>query len=189
MTNRIIIFVTAKLKDKSTNQLSANRFNEQTPSNPETRLGIFSRLDIRHKDIFASSGSILIRIIIKMKERSDIHKYSIVNLQYSIPVYPGWVLRIRMFINFNRLAWSNQGDYIPLSFFLYCFHFEFFLIYHRNEVITNLNESPSNRLAFLSRWRTEQETNRIYRILEFGIRNNRLYVFSDGIFALRRCQL
>ena len=25
-----------------------------------------------------------------MTERSDIHKYSIVNLQSSIPVYPGW---------------------------------------------------------------------------------------------------
>jgi hypothetical protein len=30
----------------------------------------------------------------KMTERSDIHKYSIVNLQSSIPVYPGWVIII-----------------------------------------------------------------------------------------------
>jgi len=29
-----------------------------------------------------------------MTERSDIHKYSIVNRQYSIPVYPGWVYSI-----------------------------------------------------------------------------------------------
>jgi hypothetical protein len=28
-----------------------------------------------------------------MTERSDIHKYSIVNRQYSIPVYPGWVVQ------------------------------------------------------------------------------------------------
>jgi hypothetical protein len=27
-----------------------------------------------------------------MTERSDIHKYSIVNLQSSIPASPGWVL-------------------------------------------------------------------------------------------------
>jgi hypothetical protein len=28
-------------------------------------------------------------IEIKLTERSDIHKYSIINHQYSIPVYPG----------------------------------------------------------------------------------------------------
>jgi hypothetical protein len=27
-----------------------------------------------------------------MTERSDIRKYSIVNRQYSIPVYPGWAI-------------------------------------------------------------------------------------------------
>jgi len=56
-------------------------------------LGYFYYLQAIEDYIFklASSGSILIRTIIKMTERSDIHKYSIVNRQSSIPVYPGWV--------------------------------------------------------------------------------------------------
>jgi hypothetical protein len=43
----MIIFVTAKLKEKSTKHHSANRFNEYTPSKPATGLGTFFRFDIK----------------------------------------------------------------------------------------------------------------------------------------------
>jgi len=44
----MIIFVAAKLKDKSTKHHSANRFNEYTPFKPTTGLGTFSRFDLKN---------------------------------------------------------------------------------------------------------------------------------------------
>jgi len=63
----------------------------------------YCRLNIEYLR-FASSGSIIKKKTIKMKERSDIHKYSIVNLQYSIPLYPGL-----SFCN-NQQSCINRGS-------------------------------------------------------------------------------
>jgi hypothetical protein len=41
------------------------------------------------EDLRLASGGSILKTIIKLLERSDIHKYSIVNIQSSIPARPG----------------------------------------------------------------------------------------------------